>query len=226
MLEALSSFGIPASFACVGRLVERYPQAHQTILDHGHEILNHTYNHPYSHKYGDLRRFDRITNEEQREEISRCHDACRTYLDFEPIGFRIPHFQVQYTDAIYEPLRLLKYAYSSSILANRTLSFGEPYRVGTILEFPVTTCALHPHTSFDTFHAFRSRFTKHSELNFLRTLEGMLEFGKDRGNYVNLYVDPQDFTATTETFLVSFLEMLNSRRTLKTYAQLTNELKL
>jgi hypothetical protein len=133
---------------------------------------------------------------------------------------------VQYSDAIYEPLRLLKYAYSSSILANRTLSFGEPYRVGTILEFPVTTCALHPHTSFDTFHAFRSRFTKHSELNFLRTLEGMLEFGKDRGNYVNLYVDPQDFTATTETFLVSFLEMLNSRRTLKTYAQLTNELKL
>src|SRR3989344_5400861 len=46
ILKTLKKYSIISSFACIGKLIEKYPQIHKEIITQGHEILNHTYTHP------------------------------------------------------------------------------------------------------------------------------------------------------------------------------------
>lgn len=45
VLDVLDSYGIKATFFCVGENVVRYPELYQSILERGHRTGNHTYNH-------------------------------------------------------------------------------------------------------------------------------------------------------------------------------------
>lgn len=46
LLDILSSYSFKASFACIGKFIEKYPKEHIRIITEGHEIINHTYAHP------------------------------------------------------------------------------------------------------------------------------------------------------------------------------------
>lgn len=41
----LKSFGVPATFFCVGENITRNPQIFNSLKEHGHQVGNHTYNH-------------------------------------------------------------------------------------------------------------------------------------------------------------------------------------
>jgi peptidoglycan-N-acetylglucosamine deacetylase len=45
VLDLLKQFDAQATFFCVGENIEKHPELFQSILDHGHEVGNHTYNH-------------------------------------------------------------------------------------------------------------------------------------------------------------------------------------
>ncbi|MCC8089741.1 MAG: polysaccharide deacetylase family protein [Rikenellaceae bacterium] len=45
VLEQLEKYGAKATFFCLGKNVEQYPEVFQMILDAGHKVGNHTYSH-------------------------------------------------------------------------------------------------------------------------------------------------------------------------------------
>ncbi len=45
ILGELDRFGAKATFFCLGKNVERYPELYQRIIDAGHRVGNHSYNH-------------------------------------------------------------------------------------------------------------------------------------------------------------------------------------
>lgn len=209
LLEILSRYSVKASFACIGKWVERYPSIHKRVIEEGHEIINHTYTHPPSEELDSSGKFNELSLEEQREEIAKCHKVCKDVLGYEPIGFRIPHCGGQYTDSIYGVLKGLGYSYSSSLKAIRSPDFGLPFYTNeSILELPLTTCPRHPINTFDTWHAFH--VGKHSEKEFYELFRQIIDTGIGCGAYMNLYFDPRD-VVTRDSF-VRILELLEEKR--------------
>ncbi|MCG8700571.1 MAG: polysaccharide deacetylase family protein, partial [Bacteroidales bacterium] len=45
LLDILKELNVKATFFCIARNVERYPEIYQRILDEGHSVGNHTYSH-------------------------------------------------------------------------------------------------------------------------------------------------------------------------------------
>ena len=45
VLDILNRCGVPATFFCVGKNVEKHPEVIQRIRDEGHDLGNHTYAH-------------------------------------------------------------------------------------------------------------------------------------------------------------------------------------
>ena len=192
ILETLDSHQIKASFACIGKYIERYPRAHRQILERGHEIVNHTYSHPQHDELCPDKRFDLLSEQEQRNEILGCHNVCKKELDYQPIGFRTPHFGKQSSEGVYKILQELGYSYSSSVLAVKSPTFGNPYSINGIFEFPVTVCPRHPLQAFDSYHAFRSRLTSHTNQDFKDAFSMLVAQCSENGLYLNTYFDPQD----------------------------------
>ncbi|MDR2232515.1 MAG: polysaccharide deacetylase family protein [Tannerella sp.] len=45
VLDILDSFGVKATFFCVGDNVRKYPDIYKMLLERGHKVGNHTFNH-------------------------------------------------------------------------------------------------------------------------------------------------------------------------------------
>ncbi len=60
VLEILSKNNIKATFFCIGKNVEKYPEILKQIFDEGHSIGNHSYNHS---RFFDFYRKNRIVTE-------------------------------------------------------------------------------------------------------------------------------------------------------------------
>jgi peptidoglycan-N-acetylglucosamine deacetylase len=224
LLELLSSYDVKSSFACVGKLIEKYPAEHRLIVENGHEIINHTYTHPPNDETNPEKRFDSLSSNELDDEVAKCHQACKEFLDIEPVGFRVPHFAVQYTDRIYDILASRNYAYSTSMLAVKSPMLSLPCQINGILEFPVSTCPAHPFQAFDTYHAFRSNLTSHrNEEDFFGSLDYLMKFNGEKGWYTNIYLDPLD--AVKLKHFGQLLEGIKDNKTrVRTYDDLAMDL--
>ena len=55
VLDILSSFEAKATFFCLGKNVEQFPEIYQRIIDEGHAVGNHTYDHPNGWKTNEVR---------------------------------------------------------------------------------------------------------------------------------------------------------------------------
>jgi hypothetical protein len=194
LLQILSLYSFKTGFACVGKWIEQYPAEHREIIKEGHEIINHTYSHPNNEELGNLKRFNELSKSEQEVEIARCHEVCQHYLNYEPLGFRIPHFGALYTPKVYEILKKLDYIYSSSTVAARSPGAGSPFVTENgILEFPVSPCPEHPFGILDTHHAFRKKHAWHQNSGeFYSLFQELLEIGIQSHAFINLYFDPRD----------------------------------
>lgn len=198
LLKMLDRWPFKTSFACVGHWIEKYPDEHKQIVDHGHEIINHTYSHPDNELLNPGRKFRYISKDEKREEIERCHEVCARVLGCEPSGCRIPHFKNLFTPEIYGILAELGYAYSSSTWLTNTTSFGMPFRADHgIIEFPLSTCPSHPFTVFDTWHSLNTprllhRIKHRGPESYMELFRTLLAMGRATGSYLNIYIDPLD----------------------------------
>ena len=55
VLRQLEKYGARATFFCLGKNVEQYPETYQMILDAGHSVGNHTYSHQKGFRMSTLR---------------------------------------------------------------------------------------------------------------------------------------------------------------------------
>jgi hypothetical protein len=188
----------------VGYWIEKYPDEHKLVVDHGHEIVNHTYSHPDNEILNPNRKFKEISYREKKEEVEKCHEICRNILHYEPIGCRIPHFNRLFTAEIYSILKELNYKYSSSTSLINTSSFGNPFIADRdIIEIPLSTCPKHPFTVFDTWHSLNSqrliyRLGHRSENQYWNLFKMLIEIGITTNSYVNIYIDPKDVLVMKE----------------------------
>jgi len=197
----LGKFALGASFACVGRWVKDYPDAHRAVLEKGYELFNHTYSHPelvnssehFVSARDDLnpRRWDELSQSEKEEEIRRCQDIVGEILGYRMRGFRAPHFGNVEPAELYPLLEGLKLDYSTSMLAPRAARLGLPVASGGLLEIPVTTCPDHPFTSLDSWHAFYARGGWHCD-DFGELLQKRLQRAVGFRGLTNIYLDPKD----------------------------------
>lgn len=81
LLGVLAQRGVRATFFCVGRCVERYPDTARRIVAEGHVIGNHSYSHAF-HRY--------LTQPRQRDEIDRAEAVIVDRTGVRPALYRPP----------------------------------------------------------------------------------------------------------------------------------------
>lgn len=54
VLKCLKQYNAKATFFCIGKNVQQYPDVYQQIIDEGHAVGNHTHNHLNGWKTGDI----------------------------------------------------------------------------------------------------------------------------------------------------------------------------
>jgi len=214
LLDILDECRISASFACVGRWIERFPEIHRSLLDRGHEIVNHTYTHPDNQVLSPEREFNQLTSDEKRFEIEKCHQVCSDILNYEPTGFRTPHFGRLFSGDDYQILKELGYIYSSSTVATETPAGGQPFVTGEgIIEIPVSTCPRHPFSVLDSWHTVSERAPNpmhRGSDDFYRIFKKLIDVAIKTRCYINIYLDPQD-VVKIESF-ISLLKYLAGRK--------------
>lgn len=234
LLNDLRGADFKASFACIGRWMEEYPDAHRRIVDEGHEIVNHSHTHPDNELLNPDNQFNRLPRSHQRDEIERCHAACERLLNYSPVGFRVPHFGALFTPTIYPILQDLGYLYSSSTMWWQTPTLGAPYweEIGkwgngemgkdtpaqAVWEFPVSGCPEHPLNAFDTWHAFRMTHAAHGDFRAL--FRRCVVLSQSTGFYLNVYFDPQDALRFDFAALLREVRESGAAASVKTYAEL------
>jgi len=191
LLDVLGDF--KTGFACVGKLIEKYPKEHKMIAEKGHEIINHTYSHPNSWELNPLEKFNELDYFGQKQEIEKCHSVCQSILKISPIGFRTPHFGDLHAESVYPILKELGYKYSSSTLGIKNPRMGTPFKNQGITEIPLTGCPFHPFSAFDTCHCLGRGEGKHAKPGeFYSLFKKLIDLGIETNSYINLYFDPQD----------------------------------
>jgi peptidoglycan/xylan/chitin deacetylase (PgdA/CDA1 family) len=219
LLDVLDSEGVVASFGCVGHIVEEYPQVHRQIAERKHEIMNHTYTHLETKRLMGSGRFRGLPFDQLLVELEKCSDVASQITGQRPIGFRIPHFAVEWRADIYAALRASGMRYSSSTIESLVDTKGVPFWIGEILEIPVAACPDHPFLALDTYHALHARFLGHKgSEGFLRSAESLMKAVADNHSYSSIYLDPRD--AATDHLLGRLCD-IGTRLNLKfvTYSQ-------
>jgi len=195
LLRALKKRSIQASFACIGRWIEKLPDIHKQMIEDGHEIVNHTLTHPENKYFNPDREFIELSYLEKQEEIVLFDETTWKTLGYKAVGFRTPHFGSNHSTDVYSILRNADYSYSSSQIAIESDKLGEPHRINTVWEFPLSIDPGNPFTCFDTWSCFKGPFGSHTdetEKSFFNHLKIALQTGLDKRLYTNVYFDPSD----------------------------------
>jgi peptidoglycan/xylan/chitin deacetylase (PgdA/CDA1 family) len=82
LLDILRARNIKATFYVIGRSVDLYPQIVRRTVAEGHEIGNHTHTH---------RLLSKLSDDEVRTELSRCHEAIGRAAGVQPRTMRPPY---------------------------------------------------------------------------------------------------------------------------------------
>jgi peptidoglycan/xylan/chitin deacetylase (PgdA/CDA1 family) len=186
LIKLLKKYKIKASFACIGKWIEEYPEVHKQILSEGHEILNHSYSHP-NHDEVNPKLEDFLSLEEKEADLAKCHNVCKRVLGYDMRGYRAPHFATINMEPIYPALKRIGYVYSSSTVASMTKTGGMPYKEQEIVEIPVSVCPKHPWAVLDSYHSFVMK--KHTN-DFRDMITKLLDATIKNKILANLYFDP------------------------------------
>lgn len=107
LLDLLNKYNIKATFFVIGKdlNVKEHLKIIRLIKNQGHEIANHTQNH-FIH-------FEKLSDEDQKQEILECHKLVKEKLGIDMKGFRAPGYNLN--THTFETLAKNNYFYDSSI---------------------------------------------------------------------------------------------------------------
>jgi peptidoglycan/xylan/chitin deacetylase (PgdA/CDA1 family) len=212
LLKKLKEYDMKAGFAVIGKFVEKYPDIHKQAVDDGHEIINHTYTHPDNPHFAPDRYFNKLSYQEQKDEIYKAHEVFYNILGVDCIGFRTPHYGNLHTESVYDILDELGYKYSSSTAASRVKGFSAPYvHKKGIVEIP-TGCSLHyPMAIFDSWNMLRKKnpFIGNDK-GFIREFKDTIDVIKKNNLFLTHYFDPYDIIENEK--LDSILKSLSKQK--------------
>jgi peptidoglycan/xylan/chitin deacetylase (PgdA/CDA1 family) len=176
LITLLKAEGVSASVACIGALVQRQAKPYGRLLDHGHEIINHSATHPFHRLLNAERSFDSLSESDVYEEMCRCQEVLRKGLGHTAKGFRTPHFAD--SRAVFRAAERVGFSYLSSVARDRSVP-GRPYYVAResvlgdlfyatsqvdaarcypFLMIPLDCCPAHPGEPFSSYHTIRGDF--------------------------------------------------------------------
>ncbi|MDO4731506.1 MAG: polysaccharide deacetylase family protein [Clostridia bacterium] len=82
LIDILDKYNVKTTFFVVGDWVDKYPESVKAIYDAGHEVCNHSDSHPH---------LTEKSQEQIRQEISKCNDKIEKITGVKPILFRPPY---------------------------------------------------------------------------------------------------------------------------------------
>lgn len=173
ILKGLQSWQIPSGFAISGKLVASHEEIVRAIIEHGHEIINHTMTHPSP--------FDKIHGSRLRFEIAAYQGLMEQEFGYRPNAFRAPHLLKKSHPELFAELSRLG-------MIDTSLVGTVPISIDGTIEVPITPHPFARNVAFDSYHHFRLLPFAASEEGFLRTWKTILE----KYNFANLYLDPID----------------------------------
>jgi len=83
LLKLLAKYNVKATFFCVGKNVESYPEIARSIINNNHIIGNHSYFHSYY--------FDLLSSYQMKKEITHTNDIIYKNCRIKPKLFRPPY---------------------------------------------------------------------------------------------------------------------------------------
>jgi peptidoglycan-N-acetylglucosamine deacetylase len=125
ILDLLSELALPATFYVPGDTAERHTATVEQIVAAGHEVGHHGHLHLRS---------DRISADQQREEIERGFAALQESVGVRPRGYRSPSWEL--TPETFALLGEFAFDYDSSLMGDDR-PYLEERDDRTILELPV-----------------------------------------------------------------------------------------
>jgi len=194
LLDKLKEYDVKAGFAVIGKFVEKYPDIHKRAINEGHEIINHTYTHPDNPHWAPKRYFNRLSYQEQKDEIYKAHEVFHDILGINCIGFRTPHYGQLHTESVYDILDELNYKYSSSTPSYGTDGYGAPYvHKHNIFEIPTGCSPNFPFAIFDSWSMLRmKRPLLKSDRDFIKEFDFTMKVVKENNFFLTHYFDPYD----------------------------------
>jgi len=134
--ETLSERGASSTCFVVSSLVDRCPDAVESLADAGFEIASHTHSH---------RLLSALDAGERREELATSKERLESLTGAAVEGFRAPAFDI--TDDHFDLLSATGYRYDSSIVASRAIPgwYGGEYD----LDRPAPATAVDPDAPAD-----------------------------------------------------------------------------
>ncbi len=125
LLALLDELECKATFFVLGVTAQRYPELVQKVAEHGHTLGCHGYSHLPVRS---------MTQEDFREDVSRCLDIVDKLGLARPLGYRAPAFSFsRATPWVFETLLELGFEYDSSLYATPRI----PNRIRPTPEAPV-----------------------------------------------------------------------------------------
>lgn len=201
LLSLLEKHQITASFAVSGEVVSKNIEAYKTLVDSGHEIINHGYSiHLYSDEKGQKHPsmfYETLGTDEIVNEIEKNDQFLKRKLGIKPIGFRTPHFgtfqnrdQLTFLHKIIKE-KGYKYSSSSTIFEAKSNNFVGMSKNG-IWEFPLSAIPKFPLSTFDSWALLASPDTKFQKEDFTNLFGLMVGYAlKSRKPvFLNVYFDP------------------------------------
>ena len=193
LVKKMDEYKVKGCFACIGTYVRMFPDEHRLLVEHGHEIMNHTMAHPHHRVLNPHRRFNQLADDELRREIEEAHEVIESVLGVQCKGFRSPHFGGLHTRRVYPILRQLGYEYSSSTIATRTPTLGRPFKEAGVWEIPLTPSLKDAFTCPETWAIRRATRRRYKDAReFVDEIKKILEIGMGRVHVLNFYFDPCD----------------------------------
>jgi hypothetical protein len=200
LLGQLRRYGILASFAVCGAMVEENAKAYKQLIIEGHEIINHGYSKhievlPDGSVHSTLF-YDKLSENQIEQEIVRNHECIQNMLGITPIGFRVPHFGTfrspHHIDLLYSLLKKYGYRYSSSVpvLYAKQRDYLMPSR--NIVEFPLSAMVGVPLSVFDSWNLLRAPGRQFTNADFFSEFRCMIDAALKAKHpiFLNFYFDP------------------------------------
>lgn len=230
----LKGMGITPTYAVPGELLVEGAEIYRKLSDQGAEFINHGYRSHTSYcsknkSYLSTLFYEKLKNQDVREDILKGHKTFFDVLGKYPLGFRTPHFGGYQSKNnlrhLYSTLTELGYSFSSSTSPYIAMWKGSVIDTNFgIYEFPVSGCYDYPVRILDSWSFRFSPTRRFKESDYVLQFKKAIDhFGLMNGPAIfNIYADPSQVYDWEDFFLC--MEMTKNLKNIS-FAELTEKVK-